>query len=61
MILTKGFTVICNSCGNKVDFNEEKNKRHDLDNKFSVMIHSSIECAFMCWNCEQKVILNDEK
>lgn len=57
----KGFTVICNSCDNKINFNDRENKRHDLDNKFSVMIHSSVECAFMCWSCQQKVILNDEK
>lgn len=56
----KGFAVICKSCGNKVDFDKEENRRHNLDDKFSVMIHSYTECAFMCWNCEQKVLLNDK-
>lgn len=57
----KGFTVVCNSCGNKVDFDQKENKRHDLDNKFSVMIHSNVECAFKCWACEEQTLLNDKQ
>lgn len=54
-----GFTVICNSCNNKIIFENEINKRHDLNKKFSIIMHSYTECALMCWSCKQKVILND--
>ncbi|WP_460271397.1 hypothetical protein [Bacillus sp. NEAU-Y102] len=57
----KGFTVICNSCGNTVNLDKEINKRHNLKEGLSVMIHSNVECLFRCWECEESALLNDKE
>jgi len=56
----KGFTVICNSCDNKIQLNEKVNPRFNLKEGFWFTIHSNVEGGFYCRNCENKVILKDK-
>ncbi|PGF05274.1 hypothetical protein [Bacillus toyonensis] len=59
--MSKGFTLICNECENKVDYKELENKRHNTEKQMSVTIHSLTECGFICFSCENKVRLNDKE
>ncbi|MGF2716535.1 hypothetical protein ACQUY5_30705 [Bacillus cereus] len=59
--MRKGFTLLCNECGNQVNYVGRENKRHNIEEKISITIHSNTECGIICFECENKAVLNDKE